>query len=149
MKIGPEKIQACTGFEPYFYYCWIFFRPYFHYCVNGKHYQEDRFHINFFIRCAHMWFSYTYSHLVSTILLRTTYRQPALKTPSTTAILEWMSLNRKLVLVAQMKIQLIFSVLINLCWEFWKNFTIHSCANINVTLHRFDWKILSGHLAFQ
>ena len=21
VKIGPEKIQACTGFEPYFYYC--------------------------------------------------------------------------------------------------------------------------------
>ena len=34
--------------------------------------------------------------------------------PSTTAILEWVSLNRKLVLVAQMKIRLIFSVLINL-----------------------------------
>ena len=67
----------------------------------------------------------------------------AKKTPGTNVIREWMSLNRKLVLVAQMKIQLIFSVLINLCWEFWKNFTLHLCANINVTSHRFEWKILS------
>ena len=101
-----------TGFEPYFYYCWIFSGLIFNYCLNSVHYYEDRFHIHFVIRCVHMWFSYTYSHLVSTILLRTTYRQPALKTPSTTASLEWMSLNRKLVLVTQMKIQLIFLKLI-------------------------------------
>ena len=34
----------------------------------------------------------------------------AKKTPGTNVIREWMSLNRKLVLVAQMEIQLIFSV---------------------------------------
>ena len=44
-----------------------------------------------------------------------TYRQPALKTPSATVILVWMALSKKLVLVAQMKIQLMLSVIINMC----------------------------------
>ena len=75
---------------------------------------------------------------MSTLLLRTTNRQPALKTPGVTVILVWMPLNKKLVLVAQMKIQLILSVIINLCRDFRKNFTSGACANINVTLHDFD-----------
>ena len=37
------------------------------------------------------------------------------KTPNATVILVRMALNKKLVLVAQMKIQLILSMIINLC----------------------------------
>ena len=71
------------------------------------------------------------------------------KTPSATVILVRMALNKKLVLVAQMKIQLILSMIINLCWDFRRNFTWKVYANINVTFHRFDWRILSGNLSFQ
>ena len=45
------------GYRPYF------FRPYFHYNLSSVHYCEDRYHIHFFIRSSHIWFSYIHSIL--------------------------------------------------------------------------------------
>ena len=40
----------------------FFFRPYFPYCLGSVHHCEHRFHICFFVRSSHTWFSYIYSH---------------------------------------------------------------------------------------
>ena len=52
VKIRPEKIQGCTGFEPMtsaipVQCSTLFFRCYFHYCVSSVHHFEDRFHIRY------------------------------------------------------------------------------------------------------
>ena len=40
----------------------FFFTPYFPYCISSVHHCEHRFHICFFVRSSHTWFSYIYSH---------------------------------------------------------------------------------------
>ena len=43
---------------------WIFScRPYFHHCLSSLHNCEDRFHIHFYSRSSHIWFSYLQSLL--------------------------------------------------------------------------------------
>ena len=80
MKIMPEKIQACTGFEPMTSAIPVqrrghgfksrtglnFFRPYFHHCLSSAHYCEDHFrsqiYLCFFyhIKCAFVILGFCY-----------------------------------------------------------------------------------------
>ena len=68
VKIRPEKIQGCTGFEPMtsaipVQCSTLFFRCYFHYCVSSVHYGKDCFHVHFFICSSHLWFSCIHSYI--------------------------------------------------------------------------------------
>ena len=43
VKMGPEKIQACTGFKPMTVQAWIFSGLFFHNCSSSVHYCEIAF----------------------------------------------------------------------------------------------------------
>ena len=43
VKMGPEKVQACTGFKPMTVQAWIFSGLFFHNCSSSVHYCEIAF----------------------------------------------------------------------------------------------------------
>ena len=56
------KVIFFYNFRSFSVRAWIFFTPYFPYCIGSVHHCELRFHICFFVRSSHTWFSYIYSH---------------------------------------------------------------------------------------
>ena len=69
-----QLVEHCTGIAEVMgsnpVHVWIFFKPSFHYCSGSVHYCKDRFHIHFFIRSSHGWFSYIFT-VIQKLTLKT------------------------------------------------------------------------------
>ena len=72
--LSTQLVEHCNGIAEVMgsnpVHVWIFFKPYFHYCSSIVHYCKDRFHIHFFIRSSHGWFSYIFT-VIQKLTLKT------------------------------------------------------------------------------